>query len=76
MLHHIVQETLDAILQERPDLQSWAADKTRELDSLDKLQAIEWIVTSLDAGNLKIACKTLGIAESDALAMRRVLRVI
>lgn len=76
MLHHIVQDTLDAITKERPDLQSWAADKARALDGADRHQAMRWVVTELDTGNLKIACRTLGINESDALGMRRVLQTI
>lgn len=37
---------------------------------------LRWVCFDLDARNLKIACRTLGIAESDIEPLKRVLQVI
>lgn len=76
MLNFIIDDVLRAIAEQRPELESWAEDKAHELADGGKLEALKWVAFDLDAQNLKIACKTLGIAESDIEPLRRVLRVI
>lgn len=76
MLNFIIDDVLNAIAKERPELENWAEDKAHELQDSGKLEALRWVAFDLDAQNLKIACKTLGIEERDIEPLRRVLRVI
>lgn len=76
MLNFIIDDVLRAIAAERPELEGWAEDKAHELADNGKLEALRWVAFDLDAQNLKIACKTLGIEERDIEPLRRVLRVI
>lgn len=75
-MNFIIDDVLRAIAAERPDLESWAEDKAHELQDSGKLEALRWVCFDLDARNLKIACKTLGIEERDIEPLRRVLHVI
>lgn len=75
-MNFIIEDVLQAIAKERPELESWAEDKAHELADQGKLEALKWVAFDLDARNLKIACKTLGIEERDIEPLRRVLRVI
>lgn len=75
-MNFIIEDVLQAISKERPELESWAEDKAHELADQGKLEALKWVAFDLDARNLKIACKTLGIEERDIEPLRRVLRVI
>ncbi len=75
-MNFIIEDVLQAIAKERPELESWAEDKAHELADQGKLEALRWVAFDLDARNLKIACKTLGIEERDIEPLRRVLRVI
>ena len=75
-MNFIVDDVLRAIAAERPELESWAEDKAHELADGGKLETLRWVCFDLDARNLKIACRTLGIAESDIEPLKRVLQVI
>lgn len=75
-MNFIIEDVLQAIAKERPELESWAEYKAHELADQGKLEALRWVAFDLDACNLKIACKTLGIEERDIEPLRRVLRVI
>jgi len=75
-MNFIIEDLLQAIAKERPELESWAEDKAHELADSGKLEALRWVAFDLDARNLKIACKTLGIEERDIEPLRRVLSVI
>ena len=75
-MNFIIEDVLQAIAKERPELESWAEDKAHELADGGKLEALRWVCFDLDARNLKIACKTLGIEERDIEPLRRVLHVI
>lgn len=75
-MNFITDDVLTAIEKERPELGSWAEDKRHLLADSGKLESLRWVAFDLDARNLKIACKTLGISEDDIPALRRVLQVI
>lgn len=75
-MHHIFSEVLDAIVKQRPELASWAADKKRENASGDRFAAHRWLALELDAANQRIACDKLGISFEDLRAYQRILQTI
>ena len=75
-MNFIADDVLAAIEKARPDLASWVEDKRHSMADSGKLDALRWVAFDLDAGNLRIACKTLGISPDDIPALQRVLRVV
>lgn len=75
-MNFIIDDALTAIERERPELAGWCEDKRHELPDQGKLEALRWVVFSLDARNRAIAAKALGIALDDLPALGRVLQVI
>lgn len=75
-MHHIFSEVLDAIVKQRPELASWAADKKRENENSDRFEAHRWLALELDGVNKRIACEALGISFEDLRAYQRILQTI
>lgn len=75
-MNFITDDVLAAIEKARPDLASWVEDKRHSMADTGKLDALRWVAFDLDAGNLRIACETLGILPGDIPALQRVLRVL
>ena len=61
-MNFIIDDALTAIERERPELAGWCEDKRHELPDQGKLEALRWVVFSLDERNRAIAAKALGIA--------------
>jgi hypothetical protein len=76
MMNFIFDQVIDAIEKERPELEGWCEDKRAEYMDMGKLEALRWVAFSLDAKNQTIACRALGIAETDLPALKRILQVI
>lgn len=75
-MNFIIDDALTAIERERPELAGWCEDERHELPDQGKLEALRWVVFSLDERNRAIAAKALGIALDDLPALGRVLQVI
>lgn len=75
-MNFIYERVLDAIEKERPKMAGWCEDKRHELHDTGKLEALRWIVFSLDRQNKEIACRALGIQYSDLEPLGRILHVI
>jgi len=75
-MNFIIDTVLNAIANERPELAKWCEDKGHELPDKGKIEALRWVVFSLDKKNQLIAAKALGIEHSDFDALARVLHVI
>ena len=75
-MNFITDLVLDAIEKDRPEMADWCEDKRHELPDSGKLEALRWVVCSLDEENQQIAARALGIDFADLAPLQRVLQVI
>lgn len=75
-MNFIIERVLDAIEGERPGMAEWCENKRHELPDSGKLEALRWVVFTLDTPNKKIAARALGIEYSDLEPLGRVLQQI
>jgi len=75
-LDWLANAALTSLDQKSKMPKSWINFKRHELAGLTRIEVLQWIVTSLDGGNLAIVAGHLGVRVQDLAAVRRVLSKI
>lgn len=76
MADWLLETALGAISSDDQTMSGWCADKLREHADADRLKALRFVCSSLDAGNREVVAAALGVSFDDLEACGRVLRAI